>query len=112
MANQNEDVLIEGMRFFNPHANAPTFVIGEMVISLNDFFAWCKAHPELHSDYQGVKQVRIQIKESKQGNLYGSVNTYKPDNAQTARRPATRTEAAKPVEKQAPLPPPVDDLPF
>ena len=97
-----DEVLPEGLRFFNKKDNQPDFVIGELVITMNDLFTFCKAHPELVTEYQDKKQLKIQILKSRKGNLYGKVNTWKP-----AEQPAGNMAA--PV-----LPPDgsLDDLPF
>jgi len=76
-----DEILPEGLRFFNKKDNQPDFVIGSMVISLNELFAFAKAHPELQSEYNGVKQLKLQILKSQKGNLYAKVDTWKPAGA-------------------------------
>lgn len=74
-----EEILPEGLRFFNRKENQPDFVIGALVVTMNDLFAFCKAHPELITEYQDKKQLKLQILKSKNGNLYAKVDTWKPD---------------------------------
>jgi len=73
-----EEVLPAGLRFFNKKESQPDFVIGAMVVTMNDLFAFCKEHPELITEYNGAKQLKLQILKSKNGNLYAKVDTWKP----------------------------------
>lgn len=73
-----DEILPEGLRFFNKKDSQPDFVIGSMVISLNELFAFAKAHPELQTEYNGAKQLKLQILKSQKGNLYAKVDTWKP----------------------------------
>lgn len=91
----------EGIRFFPKHDKAPDFVLGTMVVTMNDLFAFCKANESLLTEYNGKKQIKLQILKSKQGKLYAAVDTYK------AAEKSAAPVAAAPVEVQ-----PIDDLPF
>lgn len=73
-----DQIMPEGVRIFGAHKNAPDFVKGSIVISLNEFYAFCKAHPELLTEYDGKKQLKLQLLESKAGKLYAAADTYKP----------------------------------
>lgn len=81
-----DQIMPEGFRIFNKHQNAPDFVKGSIVISLNEFYAFCKAHPELQTDYDGKKQLKLQLLESKAGKLYATVDTYKPGEKAAAKQ--------------------------
>ena len=74
-----DQILPEGIRFFPKHQNQPDFVLGAMVISLNELFAWAKAHPELQTEYNGAKQIKLQLLNSKAGKMYAAVDTYKAE---------------------------------
>lgn len=84
MADFKDDVLPEGLRFFNKKDNQPDFVIGALVVTMNDLYEFCKAHPELVTEYNGKKQLKLQVLKSNKGNLYAKVDTWKP-----ADQPAT-----------------------
>lgn len=75
----SEDILPEGLRFFPKHEKAPDFVLATLIITPNDLFTFCKAHLELMTEYDGKKQLKLQIKNSKAGKMYASVDTYKPE---------------------------------
>lgn len=132
---QQDSILPEGIRCFNKHDNAPDFVMGKTVISLNKLVAFCKAHPEILSDYQGEKQLTLQMLWSKQGKLYANIDLYNTPYAAGTRgapfatassapqgtasappKPPTAPAAAAAPQQQAPndIPPtpPEDDLPF
>lgn len=90
-----EQKLPKGLRFFNRRESQPDFVVGSMVITLNDLVTYAKENPDLLTEYNGQKQIKIQLLKSKDGNLYGAVDTYKP---------------AAPAPTPAPIP--ENDLPF
>jgi hypothetical protein len=99
-----DQILPKGIRMFNKHSNAPDFVVGTLVITPNELVTWLKEQPELLSDYNGAKQIRLQVKKSKDGNLYCDVDTYKKDTA-----PAVANNLANaPVTEL----PDTQDLPF
>ena len=100
-----DQILPKGIRFFNKHQNAPDFVIGTAVITLNDLVTFCKENESLLSEYNGQKQIRLQVLKSKDGNLYCAVDTYK--NTQAA-PPAPASQQGFPVEEL----PDNSDLPF
>lgn len=97
-----DQILPKGVRLFNKHQNAPDFVIGSLVITPNDLVTWLKEQPELMTEYNGAKQIRLQILKSKDGNLYAAVDTFKPSGAAPQ---AANSSAGNNV-------PSTDDLPF
>jgi hypothetical protein len=102
-----DKVLPKGIRFFNPHDNAPDFVIASLVITPNDLVSFLKENPQLLSDYNGNKQIRLQVLKSKEGSIYSVVDTYKKGDAkpqQQAKPKQQQPEAIKPNHN--------DDLPF
>ncbi len=66
----------KGIMFFEKNAKAPDFVLGSMVISLNDLVQFAKDNPEYLSEYKGQKQLRLQILTGNKG-IYATVDTYK-----------------------------------
>jgi hypothetical protein len=69
----------EGIRAFSKHDKAPDFVKGTIVITPNDLFAWLKKNENLLTEYEGKKQIKLQILEGQKG-LYLQVDTYKKDS--------------------------------
>lgn len=67
----------DGVAVFNPHEKAPEFVVGTLVITLNDLISWAKLNEGLLTEYKGKKQLKLQIKKGTKG-LYTTVDTYKP----------------------------------
>lgn len=76
----SEQKFAEGIRVFNKHEKAPDFVIGSLVITLNELINFCKDNPGLLSDYKGEKQLKLQLQKSKNGNLVAVIDTYKKDS--------------------------------
>lgn len=95
----DDKIMVEGIRVFAKHANAPDFVKASLVVTLNDFVAFCKAHPELQTEYDGKKQLRLQLLESQGGKLYLQVDTYKPKAAAPEKK-----DTAKGINDSSDLP--------
>lgn len=69
----------KGVRVFAPRQNAPSFVKGQIIISPNELFEWLKANPDVMTEYQGNKQLKLSILERKDGGGWNvTVDTYKP----------------------------------
>lgn len=101
-----DQILPQGVRFFNKNAKAPEFVIGTLVLTPDDLNAFCIDNDKLMTEYNGKKQLRLQVLRSKEGNLYAAVDTWKP-NAEAS--PAPASQQGFPIAE--PLPPD-EDLPF
>ena len=100
---QQEQKLPKGLRFFNPHDNAPDFVIGSLVITPAELWDFIKENPALMKEYNGKKQLRLQVLKSKQGQLYAAVDTFEKKQQPTA----AKQQAAPASDQEA-----EDDLPF
>lgn len=79
----DEKKLPEGIRVFNPHANAPDFVIASVVVTPDALVKFCQDNPDLLSEYNGQKQIRLQLLKSQAGKLYMAVDTYKKEPGNT-----------------------------
>jgi hypothetical protein len=73
-----EQKFIDGLKAFKPKAD---FIKAELVITLNDLVKFCKDHPEYLTEYNGQKQIKVQVKESKNGTWYCALNEYDPNKA-------------------------------
>ncbi len=88
-----DQILPKGLRFFPKGQNAPDFVLGTMVITMNDLFAFCKENETLVTEYNGAKQLKLQLLKSKEGKLYAAVDTFKPTPQGTSQQaPLTSTK--------------------
>lgn len=88
-----EQVLLKGIRLFKKKDNQPEFVLATGVITLNELFTFAKENPGLQTEYQGNKQIKIQLLRSKEGNPYIAVDTWKP--AETGTQGAAPEAAEK-----------------
>ena len=70
-----EDNRVNGMIIKAPHANAPDFVKCGISIKIDEFITYLKTH-----DNNGW--VNLDMKKSKEGKLYVSLNDWKPDTQQ------------------------------
>jgi hypothetical protein len=64
---------LKGLFVKNAHEKAPEFVIGRIAIARTDLI---KSLQDITDDW-----VNLDIKKSKDGDLYASINTYKKDDA-------------------------------
>jgi hypothetical protein len=91
-----EQILMKGIRLFAPKTSQPDFVLASGVITLNELVSFAKENPQLLTEYNGEKQLRIQLLKSKDGKPYMTVDTWKPE---------------QPLANPAPTEP-TEDLPF
>jgi len=71
---------VEGLRLFNKHEKAPDFVIGSLVITIDDLVKFAKDNPSVLTNYKGKDQLKLQLQKSKQGNLIAVIDTYKKES--------------------------------
>ncbi len=114
MAEDKKEVFAEGISLFNPHDNAPDFVVGTLVITPRKLVDWLKAEGKDYLvDYKEEKQIKLQLKISKNDRLYATVDTYKPEAKAEGKRPPRPGGAKDDGTAPAGAPPPADDdLPF
>lgn len=62
---------VDGLRAYKPHANAPDFVKAALEINISELQNWLSA--------QDGEKVRLDLKESRGGTYYCSVNDFTPD---------------------------------
>jgi len=100
----SETIYPKGIRVFKPHDNAPDFVKGTVIITMNELFTFCKENENLLSEYNGNKQLKCQLLNGDKG-MYMTVDTWKPDsNSQSS----SQNIPPEPTT----LTPDQDDLPF
>ena len=102
-----DQVLLAGIRLFEKKATQPDFVLATGVITPNELVQFLKDNPELMTEYNGQKQVRIQLLTSKAGKPYIAVDTWKPTAQGAASAPATQDTYTAPNVEAI-----VDTLPF
>lgn len=67
----------KGLRTFDKNANAPEFVLGTLIITPNELVAWLKENANYLTDYNGTKQLKLQILKGEKG-VYFTVDTFVP----------------------------------
>lgn len=76
---EQQTIYPEGIRTFAKSDKAPEFVLGTIVITLNDLVKFGKEHPELLTEYNGQKQLKLQCLKRKDGKgITLTVDTFKP----------------------------------
>lgn len=91
------NITFKGIRLFARKEKQPDFVIASGVITPDDLNAFLIDNKEHESEYNGVKQFRIQVLTGKDGSPYVVLDTYK---------------AAAPAPMQPTELPESSDLPF
>lgn len=96
----NEPIYAKGLRTFAKNEKAPEFVLGSLVITMNELIAWAKENQQYLTEYNGQKQLKLQLLRKKDGNgINLVVDTFKPE------------KKAEPVQQQK-NEVESDDLPF
>ena len=94
----------DGLSVNKPNNKAPDFVKASMTISSQKLIGWLMAKKE--------ETVRLDIKESKGGKYYASVNSWKPSGNAQQQRPQTNTGASFSPQQVAAEITPTNDNPF
>lgn len=74
----SEKIYPKGIRVFPKHEKAPDFVLGTVIITPNELFTWLKENQNLLSEYEGNKQLKLQLLKGDKG-IYMQVDTYKKE---------------------------------
>ena len=64
-----------GLYYFEPHQNAPDFVLGTISIKPKEFVDWLR---ENHKAVDDQGYLKLAVKRAKSGKPYVSIDTYKP----------------------------------
>lgn len=75
---ENKVIFVDGLNVFTPNENAPDWIKADMVINPTKLVKWLEVNNEHLTEGKEGLELRLQIKESKGGKLYASVDTYKP----------------------------------
>lgn len=68
---------IDGLIFKAPHENAPDFIIAKISIKREDLLGWLQS--------QDGEWINADLKESREGKLYASVDDWRPNNGNGGR---------------------------
>ncbi len=96
-----QKVYPKGIHTFAKRENAPSFVLGDLNIMVDELLAFCDENPEYLTEYKGKRQLKCQMTTNDEGRVVISVNTY------------GLTSGANQASKQSPAKQePESDLPF
>ena len=79
-----ETKFVDGLRVYAPRDGAPDFVICNLVINVQELTAWLAGQSG---------DVRVDVKRSRNGKLYASVNDWKPKEGNQERAPQRQPAA-------------------
>lgn len=75
---ENKVIFVDGLNIYTPSTNAPEWVKADMVINPTQLVKWLQTNDQYLKEGKRGLELRLQIKQSAQGKLYASVDTYEP----------------------------------
>ena len=79
MSNE-KPIFPKGITCFKKSDTAPDFVIGTMIISIDEFADWLASNQEHITDYKGKKQIKLKMTYTRDEHRPSvSVDTYKSE---------------------------------
>ena len=75
---ENKVIFVDGLNAYTPNDNAPDWVKASMVINPSKLVKWLQQNDDYLKEGKHGLELRLQIKQSAQGKLYASVDTYEP----------------------------------
>jgi TolA-binding protein len=112
-----EKIFIKGFRSFPKHEKAPDFVLGTLILTIEDLTDFINNDVRAFlTEYQNKKQLKIQVTKGKKGELVFAVDTWKAEpqeksfDEQMAEAPVSNQQRV--VDNDENLVSVSDDLPF
>lgn len=91
---KENDVFVPGIAVFEPHKNAPDFVVASIILNRDTLIEWLDDE-ENDKYFKGDKKygdsLNLQLNESKDGNLYLAINTYGTDADESDNEPEDKS---------------------
>lgn len=82
---EKTNIYVNSIRCFKKHDNAPNFVLGEMVINVEEFIAYLQGEGKQYfKDYKGTPQLRLQVLQSDKSGINLRVDNYQSQGSQSA----------------------------
>ena len=75
---ENKVIFVDGLNVYKPNENAPDWVKASMVINPSKLVKGLQENDDFLKEGKHGLELRLQIKQSAQGKLYASVDTYEP----------------------------------
>lgn len=76
----SEKIYPKGIRCFKPGDKAPAFILGTIIMDVNEFLDWIESDGrEYFTDYQGKAQLKLTVLQSDKTGVNIQVDTYKPN---------------------------------
>lgn len=85
----SETIFPDGLSVFEPNAKAPEFIKATIYINPPKFYEWARLNKKYLSEKGYLK---FNIKKSQKGTLYIDLDTWKPDNPQSAPNQNVQTQ--------------------
>jgi hypothetical protein len=95
---ENKVIFVDGLNIYTPSENAPDWIKADMVINPTQLVKWLEKNDQYLREGKRGLELRLQIKQSAQGKLYASVDTYEPKLKESV------TSKQQVVEEESDLP--------
>lgn len=89
-----ETKFADGVSVYTPRTGAPEFIIADLNIDIARLRDWANKNQNLLVEGKNGKVLRMQVKRSKDGKLYASVDDFKPNKPTDAIRNHPTAKAA------------------
>ena len=96
----SDQKFLDGMIVKSPHENAPDFVLGKISFKVDEVIQSLK-------DNSKNGWVNMDLKKSREGKLYASIDTWESDSQSTNQESKPKSDMSVPSDKNND-----DDLPF
>lgn len=84
----------KGILVFEPHKNAPNFVLADVIINPDSLFEWFENNRENMIEYKGIPQMKFQLLSGENG-MYLKVNNFVPEKQEEKEEPKKNSRFKK-----------------
>jgi hypothetical protein len=75
----SEKIYVQGFRTFAKSEKAPEFVLGNLIIDIDEFQTFVRNNENLLHEYQGKRQLKINMTKSDKGQVIFKIDTYQKE---------------------------------
>lgn len=97
-----EKQFVNGLRVYKPRQGTPEFFKHNLVVNKSELLEWLKVQPD--------EEIRIDIKESREGKTYAEVNTWKATATPPREESVEKTQAQKDFEEVGQIEYPTEEI--
>lgn len=92
----SDKIYVKGLRGFKPHDKSPDFVLGSVILTIEELREFFNEQKAEVAEYNGKHQLKADVLRSKDGGLTFQLNTYKKKEELPPVKPVQETESELP----------------